>query len=166
MNARTASAICLGPTGNVQGSHYFLSLRTGHRIVRHRWTLLPTPTDVIARVNAIAKQQKMAKTITFGDRYGKAIPHGPLGVDDDHDSKYDPADDDPADIDHDSDNDSVNSDSSEDSDEPPPGAQPTGVHDALRSSTNWTMMITTKSRRMMTTTSSLRKMKTTKMVQG
>ena len=32
MNARTLGAICLGPTGSIQGSHYFLSLATGKRL--------------------------------------------------------------------------------------------------------------------------------------
>ena len=32
MHARTVGAICLGPTGNAQGSHWFLNLSTGARI--------------------------------------------------------------------------------------------------------------------------------------
>jgi hypothetical protein len=38
MQARTLGAICLGPTGNLQGSYKFLNLRTGQRITRRKWT--------------------------------------------------------------------------------------------------------------------------------
>ena len=93
MNARTTSAICLGPTGNAQGTHYFLSLRTGRILRKHRWTHAPTPTDAIDRVNALGAQQGMPKTVTFGDRYGRELPDGPLEMDDEHDSLYDPNDD-------------------------------------------------------------------------
>jgi len=33
MEARTIGAICLGPSGNEQGGHYFLSLMTGKRLL-------------------------------------------------------------------------------------------------------------------------------------
>jgi hypothetical protein len=38
---RTSQAIALNPTGNLQGSYYFMSLSTGKRISRRRWTELP-----------------------------------------------------------------------------------------------------------------------------
>jgi hypothetical protein len=136
MNSRTTSAICLGPTGNVQGTHYFLSLRTGKLLRKHRWTLLPTPTDVIDRVNDFGAQQGMPKTITFGDRYGREIHDGPLDVDDDHDSTYDPADDassngeDIDDLDYSDDDDgSYDSSADDDSDGPPHGMLPAGLND-------------------------------------
>ena len=50
MTARTLGATCLGPSGNEQGGHWFLSLSTGKRIHRHKWTSLPLPDDAIARV--------------------------------------------------------------------------------------------------------------------
>ena len=43
MGPRTSGAICLGPTGNQQGGHWFLSLTSGARIICHRWTSLPAP---------------------------------------------------------------------------------------------------------------------------
>ena len=43
MGPRTWGAICLGPTGNQQGGHWFLSLTSGARIICHRWTSLPAP---------------------------------------------------------------------------------------------------------------------------
>jgi hypothetical protein len=54
MNARILSAICLGPSGNEQGGHWFLSLSTGKRIHHHKWTDLPSPDDAINRVNTLA----------------------------------------------------------------------------------------------------------------
>ena len=47
MGPRTLGAICLGPTGNQQGGHWFLSLTSGVRIICHRWTSLPAPREVI-----------------------------------------------------------------------------------------------------------------------
>jgi len=35
LESRTVGAICLGPTGNDRGGHYFLSLHTGHTIICH-----------------------------------------------------------------------------------------------------------------------------------
>jgi Reverse transcriptase (RNA-dependent DNA polymerase) len=132
MNSRTTSAICLGPTGNAQGTHYFLSLRTGKILRKHRWTHAPTPTDAIDRVNTLAAQQGMPTTITFADRFGREIPDGPLDVDDNHDHNYNPIDDaDDAssysggddDLDYDTDTD-------DGSDGQPPDDPPAGVDDA------------------------------------
>jgi len=64
---------CLGPTGNQQGGHWFLSLSTGARIRRHQWTELPMPVEVINRVNALGKAQQMPKTLTFADRHAHEI---------------------------------------------------------------------------------------------
>jgi hypothetical protein len=93
MAARTVGAICLGPSGNEQGGHYFLSLMSGHRILRDRWTELPMPHDAIVRVGQLGRAQGMPKTLTFADRHGHEIPDDAGAVDDDHDSDYDPADD-------------------------------------------------------------------------
>jgi Reverse transcriptase (RNA-dependent DNA polymerase) len=54
MRPRTSSAIALNPTGNLQGSYYFMSLATGKRISRRRWTELPYTQEVIDRVHALA----------------------------------------------------------------------------------------------------------------
>ena len=43
-------ALCLGPSGNEQGGHYFMSLMTGCRLLRDHWTELPMPQDAITRV--------------------------------------------------------------------------------------------------------------------
>ena len=59
--ARSIGAIALDPTGNVQGAYNFLSLATGARISRHRWTELPIPdTTAIGGVEALALRDKMS----------------------------------------------------------------------------------------------------------
>ena len=73
MSQRTMGAICLGPTGNRQGGHWFLSLTSGSRVRRNHWTAMPMPQDVIARVNAIGLRQKMPTKITYANRYGNEI---------------------------------------------------------------------------------------------
>ncbi|KAI2502074.1 Reverse transcriptase (RNA-dependent DNA polymerase) [Fragilaria crotonensis] len=55
IRARTLGAIALTPTGNAQGDYFFLSLASGFRVARHRWTALPMTDTAIARVEALAK---------------------------------------------------------------------------------------------------------------
>ena len=73
MSQRTMGAICLGPTGNQQGGHWFLSLTSGSRVRRNRWTPMPMPQEVVSRVNAIGLRQKMPTKITYANRYGNEI---------------------------------------------------------------------------------------------
>ena len=63
----------MGPTGNQQGGHYFMSLTTGERLVRSRWTPLPIPRDAQTRVNNFGSKQKMPKSLTFSDRHGQEL---------------------------------------------------------------------------------------------
>ena len=70
LRARTVSAICLRPTGNVQGSFYYYSLVTGRRLHRRRCTALPMPDEVINRVHDIATRQKCPEGIIFLRRDG------------------------------------------------------------------------------------------------
>jgi hypothetical protein len=58
MESRTTGAINLRPTGNIQGSHKFLSLNTGGIIIRRNWTELPVPSDVINRLNDLTRIKK------------------------------------------------------------------------------------------------------------
>jgi hypothetical protein len=51
-------AIALGPMGNAQGDHHFMSLFSGARISRHQWTELPIPDTAIARVQALGLEDK------------------------------------------------------------------------------------------------------------
>jgi hypothetical protein len=129
MDARTIDAICLGPSGNEQGGHWFLSLSTGKCIHHHRWTTPPAPDDAIERVNTIGRQRGMPRKLTFADRFGFELTNDADddSADDDRDSDYDPADDDSdddADDDHDGygadsdDEDNDNDDADDDMDEP------------------------------------------------
>jgi hypothetical protein len=94
MLPRTIGAICFGPSGNEQGGHYFMSLMTGRQLLRDRWTDLPLPQDAITRVSNLSRQQGMPKTLTFADCYGFEIADAADDINDDHDSDYNPADDD------------------------------------------------------------------------
>ena len=73
---RTAGAIALRPTGNEQGSYYFLSLHTGKRVVRNNWTVLPMPAEVIATIHQLAAACKKYKGITFTYKDGNIIRDG------------------------------------------------------------------------------------------
>ena len=70
---QTMGAICLGPTGNAQGGHWFLSLTSGSRIVHHRWTSLPMPQEVVHRITRIGRAQGMPSRITYANRCGDEI---------------------------------------------------------------------------------------------
>lgn len=70
---RTMGAICFGPTGNQQGGHWFMSLSTGSRLTRHRWTALPMPIKVIQRVEYLGKISAMPPILTFANRHGREI---------------------------------------------------------------------------------------------
>lgn len=73
MNERAAGGICLGPTGNTQGTHYFISLATGKRIRGTEWIELPMPQEVVDRIDQLGKEQGFPKTLIFADRHGKEI---------------------------------------------------------------------------------------------
>eukprot|EP00957_Ditylum_brightwellii_P186984 14240213-Ditylum_brightwellii.AAC.1 len=73
MGPRTLGAVCLGPTGNSQGSHWFMTLNSGAKITRRVWTELPMPARVITRINNIGRSQQMASTITYANRRGEEI---------------------------------------------------------------------------------------------
>ena len=48
MQSRTDPCICIGKTGNIQVSHWFLNLRTGRQIKCHTFTCLPTQPHTIS----------------------------------------------------------------------------------------------------------------------
>jgi hypothetical protein len=68
---RTQGAICLGPTGNLQGGYKFMSLKTGMKIARRSWDVIPMPDTVIKRVNALGNHQP--EQIVFTDQHGRLI---------------------------------------------------------------------------------------------
>eukprot|EP00980_Cylindrotheca_fusiformis_P017791 scaffold5611_cov107-Cylindrotheca_fusiformis.AAC.1 len=57
---RTTTAIALTATGNLSGSYYFLSLQTGRRIKRSRWTEKPITEEVIQHVHTLANAEANA----------------------------------------------------------------------------------------------------------
>ena len=73
MEPWTIGAICLGPTGNAQGGHWFFSLTSGCHVVRHCWTALPMPQEVILRVSQIGHAQGMPSCITYANRWGNEM---------------------------------------------------------------------------------------------
>jgi len=73
MAARTSGAIALRPTGNLQGSHYFLNVSSGRRVTRNNWTALPMPNEVIHAVHRLAAACKKFKGIVFTDSKGNII---------------------------------------------------------------------------------------------
>jgi hypothetical protein len=70
MEPRTRWAICLGPTGNLQGSYKFMSLTTGRKIVRRRFTELPITDSVIKEVAKWASKDQAMTGIKFMDKHG------------------------------------------------------------------------------------------------
>ena len=67
MNPRTVGALALRPTGNAQGSFYFMSISTGRVLNRLRATPLPMPDDVVDRIHRLARQQRGNPGLVFGD---------------------------------------------------------------------------------------------------
>jgi len=47
----TTGAIALRPTGNTQGSHYFLNISLGGHVTFNNQTKLPMPTEVIIAIH-------------------------------------------------------------------------------------------------------------------
>ena len=58
---RAVDAICLGPTGNIQGTYTFMNLATGQIIYRRKWIEVPAPDWVIKRINDTGKKTKWNK---------------------------------------------------------------------------------------------------------
>ena len=104
LNPRTIGALALRPTGNAQGGYFFFSLTTGKVINRMRWTTIPMPTEVIARVERMARQEHAGTTLLFEDRnHNEIVDLDQENDDDDNDSAYEPNNDDDDDDDNDDD---------------------------------------------------------------
>jgi len=65
MQGRTHATICMGPTGNIQGSYKFYCLRTKQKLTRRRWDELPMPNSIIKRVHRHARADKMQRGLKF-----------------------------------------------------------------------------------------------------
>jgi hypothetical protein len=70
MEPRTKWGICLGPTGNMQGSYKFMSLSTGKKIVRCKFTEMPMTESVMNQINKWAKKDRTQNGLTFLNRNG------------------------------------------------------------------------------------------------
>jgi hypothetical protein len=71
MEPRTRWAICLGPTGNMQGSYKFLSLTTGKKVTRRKFTEMPMTDSVIRRINSLGKKERCKSGLSFKNRKGE-----------------------------------------------------------------------------------------------
>ena len=56
MTVRSTGTITLRPIGNSQVTLRFMSLNTGCKLKKRRWTPLPMSIDVIDRVHAMARR--------------------------------------------------------------------------------------------------------------
>jgi len=65
---RGIPAICLGPTGNIQGTYSFLSLVSGLVIKRRQFDELPAPDSIIKRVTALAGPDGVSSRLVFANR--------------------------------------------------------------------------------------------------
>jgi len=70
LEPRTNLAICVGPMGNLQGSYKFLSLATGKKVTRRKFTKMPVTDVVIKQVEEMAVKDGAIKGIIFKDRKG------------------------------------------------------------------------------------------------
>ena len=79
------------PTGIQQGGYFFMSLHTGCIINRLHATKLPMPSEVIIRVDQIAKAQNMIPSLAFGTRDNRLIMQD-ITDDDETENAYIPTD--------------------------------------------------------------------------
>ncbi len=70
LEPRTKWAICMGPMGNLQGIYKFLSLATGKKVTRRKFTEMPVTEAVIKQVKEMAVKDGAVKGINFKDRKG------------------------------------------------------------------------------------------------
>ena len=68
MRSHVLPAICLGPTGNFQGSYHFFNLLSSQVIKRHAFVELPAPQSVINRVTTLALKSGVSRELTFANR--------------------------------------------------------------------------------------------------
>ena len=80
--SHTEPAICLGTTGNLQGSYWFLNLCEVRHIKRCTFTPIPVPTSIIEHIHALANADDQNPALDFFDRLGNPIPYGDTPDDD------------------------------------------------------------------------------------
>jgi hypothetical protein len=72
MKSRAIPTICLGPTGNFQGTYNFLNLVSGLVIKRQSFNELPAPQSIINCVNSLAAKSVVSTNLIFANR--KRVP--------------------------------------------------------------------------------------------
>jgi len=78
MTAHKLGAIALLPTGNTQGTHYFLNINYGRWVTRNNWTAQPMPNEVIQTIHRLEVACKKHKGLVFTDRNGNLIDNKSL----------------------------------------------------------------------------------------
>ena len=73
LEERTQEEIYLGPTGNPQGTYSFFLLRSGKKFNRGQFKVVPTPTIVMKRVEAMALAKIQNKGLVFENRTGTTV---------------------------------------------------------------------------------------------
>jgi hypothetical protein len=68
MKTHGLPSICLGPTGNRQGTYNFLSLVSGLVMKRRTWDELPVPQSVIDRLSKLASNSGVSKDLIFANQ--------------------------------------------------------------------------------------------------
>ncbi len=68
---RTNWGICMGPTGNLQGSYKFMSLTTGKKIARHEFTEMPMTEAVMNLIKKWAMKDHAKNGLMFKNRNGE-----------------------------------------------------------------------------------------------
>ena len=89
MQSCALPTICLGPTGNFQGSYHFLNLLTGLVIKRSAFFELPAPQSVIDRVTTLALKLGVPRELIFANC--NRIPFSWLTTDDNSTADANPA---------------------------------------------------------------------------
>jgi cobalamin biosynthesis protein CobT len=126
MNERTCPAIFLRTNGNAQGGAFFFSLRTGQRLNRQAWAVLPMPDTIVSTVHSFAKTKIIG--LPFHNRKKKLIEVAVTDVTDENLNSTGVIDEDTAD-ETDSDTDDDNDDDNED-DGAMPGLQERDLYDS------------------------------------
>jgi len=72
---RTSGALTLCPTGNAQGSQYFLSLHSGRRVSCNNCTKLHMPSEVVLQVHHLSAACKNTKEAYLWIKPGNMIDY-------------------------------------------------------------------------------------------
>jgi hypothetical protein len=87
------NTVCLGPSGNKQVGHYFMSLSTGKLLHQQYWIEIRMPAEAIDQVSQWGIRDKMPRALNFGNQIGIEYPYYDDNKNDDHDSMYAPDED-------------------------------------------------------------------------